>query len=308
MADITTDELFRAALTELAVIDFDTLRRDDPEAVRVERPVNAGPVAPEEFRGYLARALEVWGPVSLYGGAEGVFALWQGDKAFRLLRVDTRGAVTARAVDARTCRDRLSHLADSGDLTVANAPYTWLGGTAREREDFPGSWLTARAQTWDGLNDGIDATLRDLHLGMRYLGVGRPGPLDDEPDTVRISLAPYGCTHWEDPRIVQLELRIDEIRVYVDGSNLERAWLGERGFVPMVGGQWRWVRPLPPEHSESAATVAVELVRAFGFRHPADICFRTGRASSPYDEFSLHAIGADLEYLESFHYQEDEDE
>ncbi|MFI6869121.1 hypothetical protein [Nocardia sp. NPDC050406] len=308
MADITTDERLRAALAALARTDFGALRHDNAEVTRVEVPVHPGPVAPEEFREYLALTVREWGPVSLYGGADGVFALWQGDSVFRLLKLDARAAVTALATDPRACQEWFARVCEPGDLTVANAPYSWLGGTSAVREEFPGSWFTAFARTWEEMTEGLAATLRDVYLGMRYLGVGAPGPLDDEPDTVRISLAPYGCTHWEDPRIVQLEQRIAETRVYVDGSTVDRTWLTARGFVPMVGGQWRWVRPLPPDRSEFAAELAVELLREFGFRQPLDTCFRSGRASSPYESFSLHAIGADLEYLESFTYQEDEDE
>lgn len=307
MADITTDERFRAALTELAETDFQALRRDEHDIPRLDVPLHAGPVSPEEFRNYLALATELWGPVSLFGGERGVFALWRGDTNIRQLKVDAHGAVSARMVDARAWGEWLARTDDQGGPTVTNTPYTWLGGTPDQRVDFPGNWLIAKADSWDQVAEGFAATLHDVYLGMRYFGVGDPEAYD-EPDTLRISLAPHGCTHWDDPRIVQIEQRIDGIGVYLDGSTIDRAWLAKYGFVPMVGGHWRWVRPLSPDRGDQAAQLAVELVREFGFRAPSEACFRAGRPGSPFGEFSIHGVGVEEGTIESFHFHDEDDE
>ncbi|NNH73016.1 hypothetical protein HLB23_24675 [Nocardia uniformis] len=307
MADSTTDEWFRTALQKLTETDFDVLRRADPNVLRVEVPLGDGPVSPEEFRHHLALATELWGPVSLFGGEHGVFALWRGDRVFRLLKVHVHGAMSARIVDARAWGASVSNTFDKGALGVANAPYTWLGGGYEQRRDFPGEWFTATTESWDQVAEGFGATLHDIYLGMRYFGVG-DNAVYDEPDTLRISLAPHGCTHWDDPRIVQIEQRIDGISVYLDGATIDRSWLAGHGFVPMVGGQWRWVRPLPPERGAHAARLAVELAREFGFRSPGDACFRAGRPGSPFGEFSVHGVGVTEGSIASFHHHDDDDE
>lgn len=247
----------------------------------------AATIAPERFREYVALATEVWGEPSLYGGNGDAFVRWRGATTTEQLEVSRHGELTVR-VFATQAWEGWDYRSWEWGEGLGEVPYTWIG--ENNHPSLAGCYFGGRlVHSWDELAEALAMTLRDIHFGMRALGVGDSSP---SPDSVVITLA-AADSHEEDPRWLQILQSLDQLIVLVSPDGCPAEILRGRGCAPDEYGAWTSEFPPSPETADTAAQLAATLLRDFGFASPAEVSGEYFRNSSPYQRFSLHCVGVE---------------
>ncbi|MEV0251602.1 hypothetical protein AB0H76_33790 [Nocardia sp. NPDC050712] len=262
-------------------------RRHGGDSEMMQIYLCAAAIAPEDFRDYLAVATEVWGEPSLYGGNGDTFVRWRRRFTTKQLEVNRAGDLTVRvfATEAWEGWDYRSWEWGEG---LGEVPYTWIG--ENNHPSLLGCYFGGRlVHSWDELAEALTMTLRDIHFGMRVLGDGAATPFSDNAVITLRTADPVE----NDNRWLQLSQGRDELIMLIAANGQPEAVMAGHGLA--LDGYGAWARELAPgpESAETAARLAVTLLRDFGFEAPAQVRSEYFRNNSPYHRFTLHCVGVE---------------